>query len=45
MLRKNRFSGAHNSSSYIAKRNELKRWKETNKEIAGRAASAPLLWN
>ena len=34
MLRKNRFSGAHNSSSYIAKRNELKRWKETNKEIA-----------
>ena len=27
MLRKNRFSGAHNSSSYIAKRNELKRWK------------------
>ena len=43
MLRKNRFSGAHNSSSYIAKRNELKRWKETNKENSrSSGASAPL---
>ena len=37
LLRKQRFSGANNSSSYIAKRNELKRWKVSNKEIAGPA--------